>query len=136
MKTARTFLFSAALLLAAGSVLAQAASAPAAPAPGPRGGMGQGMGPGGGQGGGQGGAGQGGMMRGPGSRSGQDDTPGWGLMSRAERQEHRNQMRSMKTEAECRDYIARHHETMSARATEKGMPLRGPKRDACAGLPK
>lgn len=132
MKTARTWLLSAALTLAAGSVLAQAASAPAVPAPGPRAGMGQGMG----QGMGPGGGGQGGMMRGPGARAGQDDTPGWGLMSRAERQEHRNQMRSMKTEAECRDYIAKHHEKMAARATEKGMPLRGPKRDACAGLPK
>ncbi len=130
MKTARTFLLSAALALLAGSVMAQAASAPPAAASGPRAGMGprmgQGMGPGGGQGG----------MHGPRAQAGQDNTPGWGMMNRAERQEHRSQMRSMKTEAECRDYLAKHHETMAARAKDRGVVMPGPKRDACAGLPK
>lgn len=123
MKLIHSLLVPALIALAAGSVLAQSASAPAASAPVPR--QGQGMGPGMG--------GMGGMK---GGRAGSDDTPGWGLMTRAERQAHRDTMRSMKTETECRDYLAKHHETMAARATEKGIPLRGPKRDACAGLPK
>lgn len=134
-KWMHSLLVPALFTLAVGSVMAQAASAPPAAASRPGMGMGPGMG-----GMGMGGMGMGGMggmgagMRG--MRGGSDDTPGWGLMSRAERQEHRNQMRSMKTETECRDYLAKHHEKMAARATEKGIALRGPKRDACAGLPK
>jgi hypothetical protein len=119
----RTLLVPVLVALAAGSVFAQSASAPAAAASVPR--QGPGMGPGMG--------GMGGMR---GGRAGSDDTPGWGLMTRTERQEHRDKMRSMKTETECRDYLAKHHETMAARAKEKNVPLRGPKRDACAGLPK
>lgn len=126
-KWMRRLIVSALLTLAAGSVMAQAASAPASPASRP----GMGMGPGGM-------GGMGGGMKGPGSgmRGGSNDTPGWALMSRAERQEHRNAMRALKTEADCRDYLARHHAQMAARASEKGVTLRGPKRDACAGLPK
>ena len=68
---------------------------------------------------------------------GADTTPGWALMSRAERDEHRSRMRSMKTEEECRAYQAQHHEQMAARATEKGIKsLPGPRRDPCAGLAK
>lgn len=131
MKWYRSLILPATLVLAAGAVLAQPASAPAAPAaPASRPGMG--MGPGGGMGG------MGGGMKGPGAgpRAGSENTPGWGLMSRAERQEHRAKMSTMKTEAECRDYLAQHHSQMAARASEKGVPMRGPKRDACAGLPK
>lgn len=128
-KWMHSLLVPALFTLAVGSVMAQAASAPAAPASRPGMGMGPGMGGMGGTG-----PGMGAGMRG--MRGGSDDTPGWGLMSRAERQEHRNQMRSMKTETECRDYLAKHHTQMAARASEKGIPLRGPQRDACAGLPK
>ena len=117
----RDWALSAALALCAGTVLAQAASAPG-PGMGGMGGMGQGMG---------------GMQgRQAAARAGGDFTPGWAMMTREERNEHRNQMRSMKTYDECRAYIDKHHEQMAARAKEKGQTLSGPRRDGCAGLKK
>lgn len=66
---------------------------------------------------------------------GSDVTPGWALMTWAERNEHRKRMRSMKTHEECTTYIEQHHTQMAARATEKGRaPLTQPRRDACARL--
>lgn len=112
---------------AAGSAAAPAASAAAGPGPG-MGRMGGGMGGMGGMGGGQGPRAA--------AQAGSDFTPGWALMSREERLEHRNRMRSMKTQEECRAYLAQHHEKMAARAQEKGVPMRGPRRDACGALPK
>ncbi len=132
----RDWALSAALALCAGTVLAQAASAPG-PGMGGMGGMGQGMsGMGPGMGAGMG-AGMGGMRgRQAAARAGGDFTPGWAMMTKEERNEHRNQMRSMKTHDECRAYIDKHHEQMAARAKEKGQTLSGPRRDACAGLKK
>lgn len=74
-------------------------------------------------------------MRGPGARWGQGWTPGWSMMSDAERQQHRDKLATIKTHDECRDYMAKHHDEMVARAKDKGiaMPAR-PRRDACAGL--
>lgn len=74
-----------------------------------------------------------GMRHGP--RMGPDNTPGWALMTPAERNEHRDHMRSMKSHDECQAYMAQHHEQMAARAKEKGVsvPAR-PRRDACAGM--
>jgi hypothetical protein len=71
------------------------------------------------------------------ARAGADNTPGWSLMSRQERLEHRNRMRAMNTEDECRVYQGQHHGQMATRAKEKGITaLPGPRRDPCAGLPK
>jgi hypothetical protein len=68
-------------------------------------------------------------------RSGPDFTPGWSLMTRTEREEHRKQMREMKTHAECMSYMEQHHTQMTERAKEKGVKAPGPaRRDACAGL--
>jgi hypothetical protein len=60
---------------------------------------------------------------------------GWGLMTRQERTEHRDKIRSMKTYEECKAYVEQHHTQMAARAKEKGgsMPAQ-PRRDACAWL--
>ena len=69
------------------------------------------------------------------AQSGADDTPGWSMMTRTERNAHRDQMRAMKTYDECTAYMAQHHEQMVARAKEKGgQALAAPRRDACARL--
>jgi hypothetical protein len=122
MKHITASLLTAALMLASSVAIAQpgpmaghcgagaAASGPAANCP-PRSGMG------------------------PGARSGANDTPGWSMMSRAERDEHRNKLRSFKSYDECKAYVDKHHELMVARAKEKGgMAPAQPRRDACAGL--
>lgn len=61
----------------------------------------------------------------------QDNAPGWVLMTPAERIAHRDRMLALKTLDECRTYMAQHHEQMLARATEKGVTLRGPRFNAC-----
>ncbi len=72
---------------------------------------------------------------GPGARWGANDTPGWGMMSRAERDEHRDKLRSFKSYEECKAYVDKHHDLMVARAKEKGRTAPAqPRRDACAGL--
>ena len=66
---------------------------------------------------------------------GSEVTPGWSLMTWTERNEHRTQMRSVKTYEECRRYLDEHHAKMAERAKAQGKPeLAPPKRDACAGL--
>lgn len=112
-------LLPAALLLAADLSLAQ--PGPRGPGPAasgasaPRMGMGRGM-----------------MGRG---RFGPDNTPGWALMSPAERSAHRERMSGLKTEKDCRAYMDEHHRQMQERAKQKGgsVPAR-PRRDPCAGL--
>jgi hypothetical protein len=70
-------------------------------------------------------------------RQGADTTPGWSLMTTQERTQHREHMRAMKTQDECKAYVAQHHEEMAARAKERGgKALQMPRRDPCAGLPK
>lgn len=72
---------------------------------------------------------------GPGPRWGRDDTPGWPMMSREERQTHRERMSSFKTYEECRAYMDEHHQQMTARAKERGRDMPGhPRRDACLPL--
>ena len=62
-------------------------------------------------------------------------TPGWALMSWAERNEHRKAMRAMKTYDECKAYLDQHHEKMMERAKERGKePLPDTPRDACERL--
>lgn len=112
-------LIAAAALCAASSVSAQPGPA-ASGASAPR--MGMGM------------DGRGGMM---GRRFGPDNTPGWAMMTPAERGTHRDRMHSFKTEAECRAYMDEQHKLMSERARERGRTVpAAPRRDPCAGLPK
>lgn len=99
---------------------------PAASAPGP--GMGPGM-----MGSGQKGGGAGARMHG---RSGSRYTPGWSLMTPAERSEHQQRMRQATSYEDCSALRDQHREQMAARAKEKGLsqPLPAPRRDACAVL--
>lgn len=122
----RASMAASAMALLAGAALAQSsagagepAATPAMPASGM--GMGSGMGPG--------------MGRGHMAQWGMDYTPGWSMMTRAERNEHREHMRAFKTYEECTAYRDQVHEKMAARIKEKGgKPLAQPRRDACAGL--
>lgn len=103
-----------ALLVAVGSVHAQASG------PG-----GHGMGPAAAQ------------KTAPAARAGSDYTPGWSMMSKAERDEHRKRLHEMKTYEECRAYLEQHRTQMEARAKEQGRKaLSAPKRDACTALKK
>ena len=49
-------------------------------------------------------------------RWGPDVTPGWALMTDAERVEHQARMRAMKTFAECKLYQAEHYNQLTERA--------------------
>lgn len=99
------------------------ASAPGASAPGP----GMGMGPG--KGAGMGPGPRGGGMYGPKS------TPGWSMMTEAERAEHRTRMLSFTHKADCQAYVAEHHAQMAERMKQQGgQPLAQPRRDPCANL--
>lgn len=121
MKNASILALAAALAVPA-FALAQTAATPVAPAsaaaPGPRMGMG-GMG-----------------MHG-GARWGRADTPGWSMMTPAEREQHRQHMQSMQTYDECTAYMTEHRALMAERAKQRGRTLPAqPRRDACAGLKK
>lgn len=99
-------------MLACGGALAQAG---AASAPG----MGMGMG---------------GMH---GWRMNRDNTPGWSMMTRAERRAHHDKMMSMTDHGACVSTMEQHHAQMAARAKERGRPAPAmPRRDPCAGLKK
>lgn len=75
----------------------------------------------------------GGMMS---RRFNADNTPGWAMMTPAERDAHRERMLSFKTEGDCRAYMDEHHQQMAARAKERGRSVPAqPRRNACAGLP-
>jgi hypothetical protein len=136
MKSNRWVFVASLTALLAGSALAQGGpgggmgpgagmqgAGPMASAPGTGPGMGMGMGPGKG------------MGRGAGAVAGAGFTPGWALMTPAERTEHRSRMLAMKSYQECTAYRKQQHELMAARAKERGgKPLLAPRRDACAGL--
>ncbi len=66
-----------------------------------------------------------------GARVGPRYTPGWSMMSKEERAQHRAQMRATKTPEECRHVMEEHHRLMERRAAERGAPLRTPPRAAC-----
>lgn len=135
MKSIRKSGLIAALLLSSTMALAQ-------------GGPGAGPGAGGGMGAGPRAAGAGpaasapGMGPGPGVRAGRqamarwgdDFTPGWALMTEAERKEHSERMRALKSHEECQAYMAQHRELMATRAKERGKTVPTPRRDACAAL--
>lgn len=71
----------------------------------------------------------------PDASVGHDDTPGWSLMSREERRQHREKLHSMKAYDECRSYLDKLREQMRERARKQGRSLpQAPRRDACAAL--
>ncbi|MGM9488256.1 hypothetical protein [Ideonella sp. YS5] len=79
----------------------------------------------------------GGMRHGMGARWGRDYTPGWSMMTPAERQQHQEKLGALNTYEECRSYMDQHHEQMAARAKDKGLTLPAkPRHDACATLPR
>jgi hypothetical protein len=107
----------AAVLLVLVMPAAQAQGAASAPASAP----GMGMGPGG--------------MHG--WRMNRSNTPGWSLMTRAERQAHHDKMRSMTDHAACVAYMEQHHAQMTERAKERGRAVPAkPRGDPCAALVK
>jgi len=119
MHTVHKALFMAALLalVPAGAALAQPASPPAAAGASAPGGPGPGP-------------------RGPKSpHVGRNYTPGWSMMTTPERNEFHQQMRSAQTRADCQQAMDAHRKLMEERAKERGSTLRGPRHDACAGLP-
>jgi hypothetical protein len=66
-----------------------------------------------------------------------DNTPGWSMMSRAERKEHHDKMMAMTDHAACTAYMEQHHAKMAERAKERGRTLPAkPRRDPCAALEK
>lgn len=136
MPRLRHWLLILALSGASAAVLAQPGPG-MGPASGPGYRMGPGMGPGMGQGPGPGASAPGMGPRagaGPMGRWGADHTPGWTLMSPAERAEHQKRMGEMKTYEDCQALHAKHREQMEARAKERGQTLRAPRRDACSGF--
>lgn len=78
----------------------------------------------------------GGPGRGTGPRWGQEVTPGWMMMSPAEREQHREKILSLTTYEECRAYMDQHHQQMVERARSQGRSMPAQRlRDGCAGLP-
>jgi hypothetical protein len=72
---------------------------------------------------------------GMGPRYGPDYTPGWSMMSREERDAHRQRMAQARTAEQCRLERDTHRQLMERRALERGLkPMPAPRRDACAGL--
>jgi hypothetical protein len=101
------------------------------------GGQGAGPGPGAGPSTGMGmGNGMGrGMQAHRGMQFDDDNTPGWALMSEAEREAHRAAVTAFSDYDQCRTYVQRHHAEMMERARERGQTLaETPRRDACEAL--
>lgn len=96
------------------------------PATGSR--MGPGMGPG------MGGMGAMGAWGRAGPMMGGDYTPGWAMMTPAERDALHQRMQSATTRAECRQVMDEHRKQMEERAKQRGMTMRGPRHDACMAL--
>ena len=84
-----------------------------------------------GPGAGQMGPGAGGMR---GMQFGQNNTPGWTLMTAEERTAHQTSMRAVKTYDECKLLQAEQHATMQARAKEKGITLNTPRQNGCDNM--
>jgi hypothetical protein len=72
-----------------------------------------------------------------GMRMGPNNTTGWAHMTKQERMEHQEKMRSMQNHDECTAYVEQHHAMMVERAKEKGrsMPAK-PRQDPCAAMKK
>jgi Spy/CpxP family protein refolding chaperone len=77
-----------------------------------------------------------GMGHGP-MRMGPNNTSGWGMMNKAERNEHHSMMKSMKTQEECSAYMEKHHAQMMDRAKERKLAIpTKPRDDTCLWLKK
>lgn len=74
--------------------------------------------------------GPGGGMGG-GYRFNQANTPGWILMTEAERNDFRQKMWNTKTFEECKTIQTEHHKLMEERAKAKNMKLTPPRYNAC-----
>jgi hypothetical protein len=68
-------------------------------------------------------------------QAGAHNTPGWRMMNRYERQEHRRALLGFRERSRCEAYLAHHREQMSARAQARGQRLSAPDLSACAHLP-
>jgi len=116
----------AAFTIGAASVAALAQGPASAPRPASGAGGGPGPGPG--------------MMQGGGMHGWQansDNTPGWGMMSGTERDEHHRRMLGMTNAAECKAYMDKHRADMTERAKQRGGTAPGavaPPHDPCARL--
>lgn len=78
-----------------------------------------------------------GPEHGHGMRFGADNTPGWAMMTPAEREAHHKQMQSMKSYDDCKTHMEQHHKEMSERAKQQGRAAPGSARhDGCAWLNK
>lgn len=66
-----------------------------------------------------------------GARVGPRYTPGWSMMSKEERAQHRAQMRAANTPEDCRRLMEEHHRLMERRAADRGATLGTPPRAAC-----
>lgn len=63
------------------------------------------------------------------------NSPGWALMTPAEREEHRNKLMAFTRYEDCAAYVLEHHQLMLERAKAKGMTLpAAPRRDMCERL--
>jgi hypothetical protein len=91
------------------------------------------QGPGPGPGAGPGRMGAGPMM---GGRWGPGQTPGWSMMSPAERDEHHRRMEQARTYDDCRAVMDEHRARMQQRGGAGGDDRPGPRSDACEGLPR
>ena len=67
-----------------------------------------------------------------GGRWGPGVTPGWSMMSPAERDEHHKRMAEVRNYDDCRAVVDEHRALMQKR----GAPMRGPGGDPCSGLPR
>ena len=66
-----------------------------------------------------------------------DNTPGWGMMSSTERDEHHRRMMGMTNARDCQAYMDKHRGDMAARARQRGSAAPGPvapPHDPCARL--
>lgn len=66
---------------------------------------------------------------------GPGNTPGWSLMTPAERTEHRNKMMSFTNYEECTAYLQEHHKLMEERAKAQGTTIPAvPRSNMCERL--
>ncbi len=64
-------------------------------------------------------------------RMGRMNTPGWSMMTPAERKEHMEKMQGMKSREECMAYMDEHHKMMEERAKAKGKTVTMSRHKAC-----
>lgn len=76
-----------------------------------------------------------GMGPGMGMMADETNTPGWSMMTPEERDAHRARMRSATSREECERFMQEHHQRMTDRAKERGMPApAGPRAGSCPAM--